>query len=192
MHGRVSGIAAFILGLSIFVCGQAFASTVTYLFNQTDSSNGFTATGEIVFAAPPANAAAGWSSLSGADLVDWRFSVETVSFGTQAVDPSNFNLAFYEFDYDNPQSLSGDALDNGGFGYDAPLIADELTILFSFLSSPGDDSVVISAFTLPGTFVGSYSGDWQVAPVPLPGAAWLFGAALLGLAGFGRRRKSVR
>lgn len=33
--------------------------------------------------------------------------------------------------------------------------------------------------------------DWQLAVVPIPAAAWLFGSALLGLAGIARRAKSV-
>jgi hypothetical protein len=34
-----------------------------------------------------------------------------------------------------------------------------------------------------------YELDFQVTPVPVPAALWLFGSALAGLVGFGRRRK---
>lgn len=45
-------------------------------------------------------------------------------------------------------------------------------------------------FWLQETTVGSFSYgiDLQIAPVPVPAAVWLFGSALLGLLGIGRRR----
>lgn len=35
----------------------------------------------------------------------------------------------------------------------------------------------------------TFSGSYEVAPIPVPAAAWLFGSALLGLVGVARRRK---
>jgi hypothetical protein len=34
-------------------------------------------------------------------------------------------------------------------------------------------------------------GSWSVSPVPIPAAVWLFGTALIGLIGFGKRRKAT-
>ena len=34
-------------------------------------------------------------------------------------------------------------------------------------------------------------GVWAVSPVPIPAAAWLFVTALIGLVGFGKRRKAA-
>ena len=47
-----------------------------------------------------------------------------------------------------------------------------------------------AAVTLLGNTAGMYlSGDIIVAPVPVPAAAWLFGSALVGLAGIGRKKR---
>jgi hypothetical protein len=50
----------------------------------------------------------------------------------------------------------------------------------------------VVGFTLSGLFdVASLTGYCSVNPVPLPGAVWLLGSGLMGLAGLGlRRRKS--
>jgi len=37
-------------------------------------------------------------------------------------------------------------------------------------------------------FLGTSTGNFTVAPVPVPAAAWLFGSALFGLAGIARRK----
>jgi hypothetical protein len=42
--------------------------------------------------------------------------------------------------------------------------------------------------SVSGTAGGSYSGVLNIAPVPVPAAAWLMGSALLGLVGARRRR----
>jgi hypothetical protein len=47
---------------------------------------------------------------------------------------------------------------------------------------------------LAGSPAGSANYSLQlasIAPVPIPAAAWLFGTALIGLSGFGRRRKAT-
>lgn len=50
----------------------------------------------------------------------------------------------------------------------------------------------VSALTLLGTTSGMFmDGTITVAPVPVPGAAWLFGSAVIGLAGAARKRKTA-
>ena len=70
---------------------------------------------------------------------------------------------------------------------------------FSIHLNPGDFySLSIASLTGQGgealvdiydfTFVADGT---SVNPVPIPAAAWLFGTALIGLVGFGRRRKAA-
>lgn len=193
MYRQVFRIFTFLFLFSGLIYGKAFAATLTYNFEMTRSTNGGTATGEMVFAAPPASPTSGWTSLNSADLLDWTFIVETLSFGTAVWTPANFLTVGslpYDFDYLDPQSLAGDRLDDGGFSYELPQVPDAPRINFAFLSALGGDSVSINFFGLPGSSIGTYYGDWELAPVPLPAAFWLFATALAGLFGFGRRRSS--
>ena len=92
-----------------------------------------------------------------------------VSWGT------NFNLQL-------PQ------LDNSG------TLGDSLAFYHWYLDNPGGTAKVVSAqlagvWTLSTEGVLSY-GAPEVAAVPVPAAAWLFGSALAGLGIFPRRRKN--
>lgn len=57
----------------------------------------------------------------------------------------------------------------------------DLRIMFDLNS--GDEDIAFDNITI--------SGDEVTAPVPVPAAAWLFGSAVIGFAGFMRKRKSV-
>ena len=64
-------------------------------------------------------------------------------------------------------------------------------------SAGGWDSTNPSPFTNGLIFGDPYVGSFlvrevpDVSPIPVPAAFWLFGTALIGLAGFGRRRKAA-
>ncbi|MEM9384446.1 MAG: VPLPA-CTERM sorting domain-containing protein [Pseudomonadota bacterium] len=58
---------------------------------------------------------------------------------------------------------------------------------FEIPLGPGDYSIVIQQ---TGEDFTGWSFDFQVSAVPLPAAAWLFGAGLLSLLGVGRRRNA--
>jgi hypothetical protein len=47
--------------------------------------------------------------------------------------------------------------------------------------------------SVTGISLNSNEGDWVLRPsaVPVPAAVWLFGTALIGLLGFGKRRKAA-
>lgn len=52
---------------------------------------------------------------------------------------------------------------------------------------PADSAIV--------NFVGNFSsesnsGNWELQPVPVPAAVWLFGSSLIGLVGMAKRRKA--
>lgn len=44
--------------------------------------------------------------------------------------------------------------------------------------------------TIDGPFVG-FHGNFDVMPVPIPAAVWLFGSGLIGLASMVRRKKYI-
>lgn len=62
-------------------------------------------------------------------------------------------------------------------------------------TAPAPDNTAFVTFNVlvlaPGGGAGFFdSTSFDIAPVPVPAAAWLFGSALLGLMGMARRRKS--
>lgn len=48
----------------------------------------------------------------------------------------------------------------------------------------------MSGNIITGGFDGVVIGQWQVEPVPVPAAVWLFGSGLIGLIGIARRKKA--
>jgi len=61
-------------------------------------------------------------------------------------------------------------------------------ITLQFNSTCGADANCVADFSIDNV---SIYADVDVAAVPVPAAAWLFGSALLGLAGANKRKKSV-
>ncbi|MHB8455060.1 MAG: VPLPA-CTERM sorting domain-containing protein [Acidiferrobacterales bacterium] len=68
----------------------------------------------------------------------------------------------------------------GAGNYTAPSLGAPLII---------DPSIALTGL-YSGVSVSSNSGTNYLAPVPLPGAAWLFGSGLVGLIGLARRQKT--
>lgn len=62
--------------------------------------------------------------------------------------------------------------------------------LFSNLG-PGNYSIAVGGAVTGGSNLGIYgvTAGLAVQPVPVPGAVWLFGSAIAGLIGFGRRKQ---
>lgn len=77
------------------------------------------------------------------------------------------------------QTTAGFVVDDAGYGT-LPGLWDLVVLSPSFNNAVG-------TFTLFGQSVGVFM-EGSVAPVPVPAAAWLFGSALLGLAGLKRKR----
>ena len=78
-------------------------------------------------------------------------------------------------------------IDIGLLGYD-PWTDDRCSV-----SSP--ETLSVACQTLPTNLTNGYYSvtyDWtETSAVPVPAAIWLFGTALVGLVGFGKRRKTA-
>jgi hypothetical protein len=51
-------------------------------------------------------------------------------------------------------------------------------IHLNFTLSPGDTAI--------------FNSSWEISPVPVPAAVWLFGSGLIGLIGVAHRKKQMR
>jgi hypothetical protein len=89
---------------------------------------------------------------------------------------------------------------SGTFSIDQSLVEGWTNLLVVF--KRGNANPDWAAFTLDGLFAGGWfmvpDGSLELSnaqlwgsPVPLPAAAWLFGSALLGMAGIGYRRRQT-
>jgi hypothetical protein len=93
-----------------------------------------------------------------------------------------------DLDYVGYASTSGS--DNGiGYAYDN--IAQSVQITFTNLAA-GNYSLWIGGNATGNDAVTEYyKASLSVAAVPVPGAVWLFGSAVAGMIGFGRRKASI-
>ncbi len=76
-------------------------------------------------------------------------------------------------------------------GYPVQLAANDPT---SSIDPNYDKDLIYSLSIIDPTSSGHYFGSFlykDVAPVPIPAAAWLFGSGLLGLIGFSKRKKAT-
>lgn len=71
-----------------------------------------------------------------------------------------------------------------GSGYLQALLS---AVSASKVEGPGN---MASAFTTTAGGFAKVTYDYTVANTPLPGAVWLFGSAMVGLMGFGKRKKA--
>lgn len=97
-------------------------------------------------------------------------TIPDLTFGCAADEQCNI-LTPYEF-------LSGGTVFRMSIAVNRNLIDEVLPGTKSRTSSTGLDPFAVYAV-------------WSPAPVPIPAAVWLFGTALIGLVGFGKRRKPI-
>ena len=61
---------------------------------------------------------------------------------------------------------------------------------FSLLSSPDTYLIVFDGLDASGGRISGNTLAVDLAPIPVPAAAWLFGTGLIGLIGVARRKKA--
>ena len=91
--------------------------------------------------------------------------------------------------FDNPifDSVTGDTAFTAG-----TIVSGSLTLTGLGIFDPTDEATLelVSGFDNNAVdWARSEAGTMAVSPVPVPAALWLFGTALIGLVGFGKRRK---
>ena len=119
----------------------------------------------------------------------WDATATSSRHGSWNADPTNpGSRGSNDLTYVGYASTSGS--DNGiNYTYDS--IAQAVEITFIGLTV-GDYSLWIGGNGAGNTSVGQqYVASITAAPVPVPGAVWLFGSAIAGLLGLGRRKASI-
>jgi hypothetical protein len=116
-------------------------------------------------------------------IVDGSWSGTNTKFTTFSTEPTGTAASYSLFTDTNPLSLQGNtgALLTSWTQTDVP--GNNLVPFFAFLLTAGQ--YVLQINTLPGQM----NISTNIAAVPLPGALWLFGSALVGFLGFSSRRK---
>lgn len=153
----------------------AYSATVDLGLLNAGSDTGFESLLKVVDAAPGSGVAVDTFTFELAENSNVTFSLTNLVIGT----------GFHPFYSDL------DALELA-FGSDSLPVPDgvatapDLTVFNLLAGTPY--SFTVSG--IPGGLFGGglYEGSVQVTAVPLPAAFWLFGSALLGLIGIGRRR----
>lgn len=143
-------------------------------------------------------------------LSDFQVTITATGFGVTTVDAQNATL-----------TVNNGATGNLGGGLSVSLTssgtAPSITTAASYQNCSGDACILIPLLDLNLAFYtlnldfasdfSSFTGELlgttannstmsialagQVAPIPVPAAAWLFGSALLGLTGVGRARRTT-
>jgi hypothetical protein len=68
---------------------------------------------------------------------------------------------------------------------------ETIALAYSNLDTFTDYFIRIIGSVTQGTS-GTYAGMYELSPVPLPAAVWLFGSAIFGLAAVGRKRRAAK
>lgn len=116
-------------------------------------------------------------------IVDPSWATQPTKFTTFSTEPIGTNATYSLFTDTNSGTLAGNtgALLTSWGQQDVP--GNNLIPFFSYLLTAGQ--YVLQINTLPGQM----NVSTNIAAVPLPGALWLFGSALLAFLGVSSRRK---
>jgi hypothetical protein len=119
-------------------------------------------------------------------IVDSSWNNRNTSFTTFSTEPVGSNATYSLFTDTNGAALQGNTGAMLATWTQADVPANNLIPFFTFLMTTGQ--YVLQINTLPGEMNISTNIN-AVSSVPLPGALWLFGSALVGFLGFTNRRK---
>ena len=116
-------------------------------------------------------------------IVDPSWATQPTKFTTFSTEPLGTNASYSLFTDTNSGTLSGNtgALLTSWTQQDVP--GNNLVPFFSYLLTAGQYVLQIN------TLQGQMNVSTNIAAVPLPGAMWLFGSALLAFLGVSARRK---
>lgn len=201
VHGNVSEMQLFIVNEDILAPASASFSGMTI---GGDTVTGLTLTGDMIGYSTAAYIGLSWNltdgmrqGVNGAGGTSFQggtievsastdggtswFYIETIDASVTAVDFLAGQPGHFVAD-PAVQTTAGLVVDDAGYGT-LPGLWD--LIIFS----DGWDSAAGQLYMFDQTWGIFMEGS--VAPVPVPAAAWLFGSALLGLAGMRRRPKAA-
>jgi hypothetical protein len=124
-----------------------------------------------------------------------------VPFSNGELHQTNYSLMLSETLDTSISSLDGSQVDAGYTFVTNPHCQGETTLnctaldLYSislfYTAIPGNDFICITQEPQGACYDGGKFGDWVGSVIPVPAAFWLFGTALIGLVGFGKRRKAA-
>lgn len=141
------------------------------------------------------DASSGWQNgLISGDFVAYnRFGDPAEVSSSTAFD---FNGAYINAAYRDGLQVTATGLRNGAQLYQTTIAVDTGVSQFFAFDFMGIDTLLFGAEggTAPDVWDGAHFNidnfTINTAPVPVPAAAWLFGSAIMGLAGFARRKQA--
>lgn len=178
LKALLAAFAASALSLSTQAASISLNSSQSYLLY-----NGLTATHATNSPVPQNPTGGAYAELIAPDELGVRVSL---GYTIPADLTANYRL-FYDTDTAAQSVSLGGEIFPSGIGTLTDLSPGNLFPFFSFLAQAGQQ-YVLQIIRGPG--VETVSTNIQVSAVPLPGALWLFGSALLGFLGFSSRRKA--
>ena len=201
----IKSILSTIAALTMLYSINSFA--LTYNENiDGDFSNDYdfpTYIGELDIGANIVSGTTDWIDISNADTDSFSFSVLSGQSLTSLVidysaDYQNFEVfSFFgnilsDDSYSPIQSFTIGEFDERGLGTIIPNGTDILSLAGLTQLSAGDYRMSLAGFhKIDGEPIIDYSFNMNVATVPIPAAAWLFGSGLVGLIGMARGKANV-
>ena len=147
------------------------------------------------------NGTTDWVDISNPDTDIFSFSVLSGQSLTSLIVEYTADLNFEVFSsfgrilsddsFSSIQNFTIGEFDERGLGIIIPTGTDILTLAGLTQLSAGDYGINLSGFhKISGEPFIDYSFTMNVATVPIPAAAWLFGSGLIGLIGLASRKKA--